>query len=161
MTRFTGTTNSAGIVTTDRDRVWELLTDPEAVARLTPFVSSIEADGDTWVWHMGDVPGLPVSFAPTFTERMRFTPRERIEYDHAPAAGKEPAAVTGWYALEDREQGTYLEIHLEICVALPLPKVANRIVSGAMSQVMKRMGDRFAKDFTAELGAEEIPVKGR
>ena len=36
-----------------------------------------------------------------------------------------------------------------------------RMVSGVMSQVMKRMGDRFAKAFTAELGAEEIPVTGR
>ncbi len=161
MTRFTGTTNSAGIVTTSRDEVWDLLTDPDAVARLTPFVQSIEADGDLWIWHMANIPGLPVSFAPTFTERMTFQPKERIEYDHAPQGGREPAAVKGWYALEDHDKGTYLEIYLEICVALPLPKAANRLVSGAMSQVMKRMGDRFAKQFTAELGAEEIPVKGR
>jgi carbon monoxide dehydrogenase subunit G len=161
MTRFTGTTNSAGIVTTSRDKVWELLTDPDAVARLTPFVKSIEADGDLWVWHMSNVPGLPVSFAPTFTERMTFKPQERIEYDHAPQGGREPAAVKGWYALEDHEKGTYLEIYLEICVALPLPKAADRVVSAAMSKVMKIMGDRFAKAFTAELGAEEIPVKGR
>jgi carbon monoxide dehydrogenase subunit G len=161
MTRFTGTNNSAGIVTTSRDRVWELLTDPAAVARLTPFVERIEEDGDLWVWHMSNIPGLPVKFAPTFTERMTLTPMERIEYDHAPQGGKEPAAVKGWYALEDHERGTYLEIYLEICVALPLPKAANRMVTGVMSQVMKRMGDRFADRFTAELGAEEIPVKGR
>jgi hypothetical protein len=37
MTRFTGTTNSSGIVTASRDEVWELLTDPAAVARLTPY----------------------------------------------------------------------------------------------------------------------------
>ena len=161
MTRFTGINNSAGIVTTSRDRVWELLTDPQAVARLTPFVDRIEEDGDLWVWHMSTIPGLPVKFAPTFTERMTFTPTERIEYDHAPQGGREPAAVKGWYALEDHEKGTYLEIYLEICIALPLPKAANRMVTGAMSQVMKRMGDRFAERFTAELGAEEIPVKGR
>ena len=161
MTRFTGTTNSAGIVTTSRERVWDLLTDPEAVARLTPFVNRIDVDGDLWIWRMANIPGLPVKFAPTFTERMTFKPQERIEYDHAPQGGREPAAVKGWYALEDHEKGTYLEIYLEICISLPLPKAANRMVTGVMSQVMSRMGDRFAKGFTAELGAEEIPVKGR
>lgn len=161
MTRFTGTTNSSGIVTASRDEVWDLLTDPHAVARLTPFVQRIEADGDRWVWHMSTIPGLPVSFAPTFTEKMTFTPKDRIEYDHDPEVGKEPAAVKGWYSLEDHEKGTLLEIYLEICVALPLPKAANRLVTGVMSQVMGRMGDRFAKGFTAELGAEEIPVKAR
>lgn len=161
MTRFTGTNNSAGIVTTSRDRVWDVLTDPAAVARLTPFVDRIEADGDHWVWHMSNIPGLPVRFAPTFTERMTFKPMERIEYEHDPQGGREPAAVQGWYALEDHEQGTYLEICLEICIALPLPRAAGRVVTAAMSQVMKRMGDRFAERFTAELGAQEIPVKGR
>lgn len=161
MTRFTATTNSSGIVTASRDEVWELLTDPSAVARLTPFVKSIEADGDRWVWRMTNIPGLPVSFAPTFTEKMTFTPKDRIDYEHDPAVGKEPAAVKGWYSLEDHEQGTMLEISLEICVALPLPKAANRLVTGVMSQVMGRMGDRFAKGFTAELGADEIPVKAR
>ena len=161
MTRFTGKTNSSGIVTAPRDEVWELLTDPEAVARLTPFVKSIDADGDRWVWRMGNIPGLPVAFAPTFTEKMTFTPKERIEYEHDPAVGKEPAAVKGWYSLQDHEKGTLLEIYLEICVALPLPKAANRVVTGTMSKVMQKMGDRFAKGFTKELGAEEIPVKAR
>lgn len=161
MTRFTGTTTSAAIVTTTRERVWELLTDPDAVARLTPFVKSIEADDDLWIWRMTNIPGLPVKFAPTFTERMTLTPMERIEYDHAPQGGREPAAVRGWYALEDHEKGTHLEIYLEICISLPLPKATNRMVTGVMSQVMTRMGDRFAKGFTAELGAEEIPVEGR
>ena len=156
MTRFPGTTTSSGIVTASRDDVWELLTDPSAVARLTPFVKSIEADGDRWVWRMGNIPGLPVAFAPTFTEKMTFTPKERIEYDHDPAAGKEPAAVKGWYSLQDHEQGTLLEIYLEICVALPLPKVAGGMVQGVMSQVMNQMGDRFAKRMLAELNAEEV-----
>jgi carbon monoxide dehydrogenase subunit G len=158
MTRFTGTTDSVGIVTTSRERVWNLLTDPDAVARLTPFVKSIEADDDLWIWHMTNIPGLPVKFAPSFTERMTFDPMERIEYDHAPHGGREPAAVKGWYQLDDHEKGTRLEIYLEICVALPLPKMAGGMVTRVMSQVMRHMGDKFAERFVAELDAEQIPA---
>ena len=73
MARFTGKTESEAVVTAGRERVWDLLTDPDAVARLTPFLQRIEVEDDLWIWHMGNIPGLPVKFAPTFTERMRFT----------------------------------------------------------------------------------------
>ncbi len=158
MTRFTSSTQSEAVITADRDRVWEMLTDPETVARLTPLLQRIEVDGDLWIWHMGTIPGLPVAFAPTFTERMVQTPKERIEYEHAPRGGKEPAAVKGWYSLEDHADGVKLGIYLEICVALPLPKMANGMVTRVMGQVMNQMGDRFAKRMLAELDAEEVGV---
>lgn len=156
MTRFTSSTQSEAVITADRDRVWELLTDPDAVARLTPLLKSIDVDGDLWIWHMGTIPGLPVKFAPTFTERMTQTPKERIEYEHAPRGGKEPAAVKGWYALDEHPEGVKLGIYLEICVALPLPKVAGGMVTKVMGQVMEGMGDRFAKRMLAELDAQEV-----
>jgi carbon monoxide dehydrogenase subunit G len=158
MTRFTSSTRSEAVITAERDRVWEMLTDPDTVARLTPLLQRIEVDGDLWIWHMGSIPGLPVRFAPTFTERMHQTPKERIEYEHAPRGGKEPAAVKGWYALEDHPEGVKLGIYLEICVALPLPKMAGGMVQGVMGQVMGQMGDRFAKRMMDELGAHEVPV---
>src|SRR5690349_15139422 len=114
MTRFTSSTQSEAVITADRDRVWEMLTDPDTVARLTPLLQRIEVDGDLWIWHMGSIPGLPVKFAPTFTERMKQTPKERIEYEHAPREGKEPAAVKGWYSLDDHPKGVKLGIYLEI-----------------------------------------------
>lgn len=156
MTRFTSSTESTAVITADRDEVWEMLTDPETVARLTPLLQRIEVDGDLWIWHMGTIPGLPVKFAPTFTERMKQVPKERIEYEHAPRGGKEPAAVKGWYSLDDHPRGVRLGIYLEICVALPLPRLAGGMVTGVMNQVMGQMGDRFAKRMLAELDAEEV-----
>ena len=156
MTRFTSSTESTAVITADRDEVWEMLTDPDTVARLTPLLQRIEVRDDLWIWHMGSIPGLPVKFAPTFTERMKQTPKERIEYEHAPEGGKEPAAVKGWYSLEDHEQGVKLGIYLEICVALPLPKVAGGTVTKVMDKVMQQMGDRFAKRMMAELDAHEV-----
>ena len=156
MTRFTSSTQSEAVVTASRQQVWDILTDPDAIARLTPFVSSIEEDGDIWRWHMGRIPGLPVSFAPTFTERMSFEPMDRIDYEHAPVGGREPAAVKGWYVLDDHPQGTKLGIYLEICVALPLPKVAAGSVQKVMGEVMRRMGDRFAAQMLKELKAEQV-----
>ncbi len=158
MTRFTATTESQAVVTADRAKVWELLTDPEAVARMTPFLRRIEVDDDLWIWHMSNVPGLPVAFEPTFTERMTFEPMELIDYEHAPRGGREPAAVTGWYRLADHDQGTQLSIYLEVCAALPLPKMAGGMVTRVMTQVMERMGDRFSQKMLQELDAREVPA---
>lgn len=156
MTRFTSSTTSEAVITADRERVWEMLTDPDTVARLTPLLDRIDVEDDLWIWHMGSIPGLPVRFAPTFTERMHFDPMERIEYEHAPRGGKEPAAVKGWYALDEHPDGVKLGIYLEICVALPLPKAANGMVTKVMGRVMDQMGDRFAQRMLAELDAEEV-----
>ena len=82
------------VVSADRSAVWEILTDPEALPELTPFLNEITADGDLWRWQMGRIPVLGVSVAPAFTEKMTFTPEERIEFTHAPPDGKpERAAV--------------------------------------------------------------------
>lgn len=158
MARFTGTTQSEAVVTAGRQAVWDLLTDPAAVARLTPFLQRIEVDDDLWIWHMSNIPGLPVKFAPRFTERMTFKELERIDYEHAPRGGKEPAAVTGHYVLDEHPEGTRLEIYLEVCAALPLPKAAGGMVQRVMQGVMNRMGDRFAQKMLQELDAEQIPA---
>ncbi len=156
MARFTGKTESEAVVTASRADVWKLLTDPDAVARLTPFLQRIEVEDDLWIWHMSNIPGLPVKFAPTFTEKMTFQELERIDYDHAPREGKEPAAVKGYYKLDEHDQGTRLGISLEICVALPLPKAAGGMVEKVMHGVMARMGDRFAQRMLKELDAQEV-----
>lgn len=158
MTRFTASNETSGVVTASRDDVWELLIDPAAVTRLTPLVREIEAVDDLWIWHMSGIPGLPVGFAPSFTERMRFEPKTRITYTHAPQGRHEPAAVEGWYSLEDHPQGTKLGIRLEICVALPLPRMAAPVVQRAFGGVFDMMGDRFGSRLLAELDAEELPV---
>lgn len=156
MTRFTATTQTDSVITAQRDDVWRLLTDPAAVTRMTPLVHDIEVDGDRWVWHMGGIPGLPVPFAPTFTERMHFVPKTRIEYEHAPQGRHEPAAVSGVYTLVDHPSGTHLGIELEMCVSLPLPKLAAPVVQRAIGQVFAMMGDRFAAHLLAELDAQEV-----
>ncbi len=158
MTRFTATNTTEGIVTAPRDAVWELLRDPAAVTRLTPFVRRIDVEGDLWIWHMSGMPGLPVGFAPSFTERMHFTEKSRIDYEHAPRGKSELAAVAGSYTLEDHPQGTKLGINLEICVSLPLPKLAGPVVQRAFAQVFDLMGDRFAARLLEELDAEQLPV---
>lgn len=156
MARFTGKTESEAVVTASRQEVWDLLTDPDAVARLTPLLQRIEVEDDLWIWHMGNIPGLPVKFAPTFTERMKFVELERIEYEHAPRGGKEPAAVKGHYVLEEHPEGTRLAIALEICAALPLPKAAGGMVERVMHGVMAMMGARFAQRMLKELDAREV-----
>jgi carbon monoxide dehydrogenase subunit G len=155
--RFTATTENEAVVTADRSAVWDVLTDPDALVELTPFLNKITTDGDLWRWQMGRIPVLGVSVAPAFTEKMTFDPKNRIDFEHAPPDGKpERASAKGWYQLEDVEDGTRLATRLEVCVDLPLPKVAGRSVNGVMGRVMGRMGDRFAANLLRRLNAQQI-----
>ncbi len=156
MARFTATTENEAVVSADRSAVWKILTDPKALPELTPFLNEITADGDLWRWQMGRIPVLGVSVAPAFTEQMTFDPEHRIEFTHAPPGGKpERAAVAGWYQLEDHDRGTHLAVRLEVCVDLPLPKMATGSVNKVMGRVMTRMGDRFSANLLRKLDAQQ------
>jgi carbon monoxide dehydrogenase subunit G len=144
------------VVKADRDRIWAVLTDPDAVARLTPFVRSIRADGaDHWIWSMSGLSVLGVGFSATFTERMTLKPQERIDFEHEPPAGQsERAGVRGFYCLADApDGGTALETSLEVTVDLPLPKVSGGAVRSTMKGVMGTMGARFSQRLLAEVHA--------
>ena len=152
MTRFSADTRAEAVVGAPRAAIWAALTDPALVGDMTPFVKSIRADGDHWLWQMGGLKVLGVGVAPAFTERMAFSEPERIEFHHDPPAGaKERAGVTGWYDLREVDGGTRLETSLDICINLPLPKAAGPAVRTAMKGVMATMGDRFSKNLLDHL----------
>ena len=103
MATFTTSNRSTATITADVDAVWDVLTDPDLLARLTPFLQSVEEEGTHWVWQMTKVPVLGKSFSFTFRERMDFDEPHRIDFTHDPAPGAEEAAgVAGWYALAPR-----------------------------------------------------------
>ncbi|MGN6577067.1 MAG: hypothetical protein ACTHKG_15450, partial [Nocardioides sp.] len=98
MNWFSATTSSQAEVSADRAEVWDVLTDPDALAELTPLLRRIDVDGDLWRWCFTQVPLLGLAVTPEFTVRMRFRPMERIDYEHAPPAGShERFGVEGWY----------------------------------------------------------------
>ena len=133
MATFSTSNRSAATVTADVDAVWAVLTDPDAIARLTPFLHSVTEVGEHWVWQLTRIPVLGKSFSFTFRERMEFEPTSRIDFTHDPAPGAdESAGVVGWYALEPRAAGTRLETSMEITVQLPFPGVLRPAVTAAM-----------------------------
>ncbi len=153
MTSFSASTTAEAVVPVERERVWEVLIDPTLVARFTPFVSSIKADGDHWIWTLSGLNVLGKGFSAPFTERMTLEEGKRIEFTHDPPEGtKERAGVHGWYNLSDHADGVLLETSLEICVDLPLPKVSGGAVRSTMKGVMGQMGDRFSKNLLDHLG---------
>ena len=152
MSWFSATSESSGVVAADRSTVWQVLTDPDTLAEITPLLQRIDADGDLWRWHFAQVPLLGLPVTPSFTERMRFQPQERIDYDHAPPPGRsERVGVDGWYTLRDVDQGTHLALALTIRVQLPLARVAAPAVTRVMESVMGRTGDGFASNFERKL----------
>ena len=163
MTRFAAGTRAEAVVDAPRAAVWAALTDPDVVARLTPFVRRIVADGDgaqgaeRWRWEMSGLTVLGIGIAPTFTERMTYDEPARIEFRHdPPAAESERSAVEGWYRLEEVGAGTRLTTSMEITVDLPLPRVSAGAVRAAMGRVIDQMGERFSRNLLAHLGAEEV-----
>ncbi|MEJ7833559.1 MAG: SRPBCC family protein [Nocardioides sp.] len=154
MATFSARTEATAVVPVERARIWDALLDPDLVARLTPFVKQIRAEGDHWIWSLSGINVLGVKFAPTFTERMDLRDQERIEFRHEPPHGsKERAGVHGWYDLSDAGPGeTQLVTSLEICVDLPLPRLSGPAVRVAMKGVIATMGERFSKNLLAHLG---------
>jgi len=152
MARFTASTRSDALVKADRMKVWNVLTDPVLLPKLTPYLAKIVADGDHWRWEMVKLPVLNLTIAPSFTEKMTFEEGKRIEFTHdPPASTKERAAAEGWYELRETDQGTELSIDLTLEVELPLPRAAAPAVNKVMKRVMDGMGDKFAANLLAHV----------
>jgi carbon monoxide dehydrogenase subunit G len=155
VTTFSSRNQSTAVVPADRDAIWKILSDPSALASITPMVTSITAEGDEWTWKMSGVAALGVSVAPTFTEQMGFTEGTRIDFRHDPPAKNERAGVNGTYDLADAKDGaTELRIDLTMCVELPLPRAARRAVEKVMASSMARTGERFARNLYERLGLD-------
>jgi carbon monoxide dehydrogenase subunit G len=157
MGQFTASVKSAADVSADREAVWKALTDPDLLARLTPLLQSIRADGDLWTWTMIRIAALGVAICPSFTEKMTFDDGQRIDYTHAPPPGtKERAGAEGSYVLADVPGGTHLEMEMTLRVDLPLPRTARPAVQRVMRGTIDRTGQRFWTNLLAHLGATEI-----
>ena len=153
MTIFSAKTSARADVAAGRAEIWKALVDPALVARMTPFVRRITAEGDHWHWQLTGLDVLGRKLAPAFTERMVFEEERRIEFHHDPPEGAtERAGVNGWYDLSEGSGGTRLETSLEVCLEAPLPKAAGPAVRAAMKGVMATMGDRFSKNLLDHLG---------
>lgn len=137
-----------------RDLVWDVLTDPATVARLTPMVRSITADGDLWHWQLVKIPVLGQSFELGFTEAMTHDPKSSITFRHAPPeAGREIAGTDGRYDLSDAddEGSTRLRIELSVTVDLPFPRLAKPAIQATMQGVLAAMGAGFSRSIEKEL----------
>lgn len=155
MTAFSSSTTAEALVPAPREEIWAVLTDPDLLCELTPFLKRITADGDRWRWEMAALQVLGVGVSPAFTERMVFDDLERIEFHHEPPAGTtERSGVDGWYQLVEEDGGTRLATSLTITIDLPLPRVSSSAVTVAMRGVMATMGDRFSRNLLRHLDIE-------
>ncbi len=153
MATFRARDRSSAALRSSRSEVWEALTDAGLIAKITPYVTSIDVEGDRWVWRMGTIPILGISVAPHFTEVMEFEPEERIEFHHDTSRPQEMTAVEGTYLLTERtDGGTDVSIDLEIVVKLPLPGLARLAVERVMAGVVKHMGAVFSRNLLKHLG---------
>lgn len=153
MTRFEVTDRSNDTLPgVPPEPIWEVLTDPKLLARMTPLIDRIvEVDDHHWRWHLTTIAGVGVAVAPCFTVRMDFEPTERIDFTHAPA-GRERAGADGVYTLTPVEEGTHLAVDMTVHVDLPLPAMSRPAVTRVMQATMARMGDRFAQNLCSHLG---------
>jgi carbon monoxide dehydrogenase subunit G len=153
--RFEARNHSVADVPVPRAEIWDVVSSPTLLARMTPLVSDITVDGERWCWQLAGISALGVEVAPAFTERMTFVEPERIEFEHDPAEEGERAGARGVYALvEDGPERTRLEIDITIHVLLPLPRVSRRAVERIMRASMQRTGDVFAERLYEHLGID-------
>jgi carbon monoxide dehydrogenase subunit G len=152
MTTFSAKNSSAATLKSSRKDVWDALTDPKLLPKLTPYLHRIDVDGDRWTWHVAKVPVLGKSIGSTFTEVMTFDEPKRIGYEHDPERTEEQTEVKGEYHLEEAGSGTRVSIEIGVAVELPFPRAMRRPVEGAIKAVMAGMGRRFAHNLLRHLG---------
>lgn len=166
MARFSAVNSSEAVVAAPRQAIWQVLTDPDVLPKLTPLLRRIDVDphdDGLWEWHMAGLSVLGVGISPVFTERMTFTTDDegggvRIDYTHEPPAGRdEMTAAEGVYQLSDVPGGTCLQIRLELEVELPLPRLSAPAVTRVMQATIRRMGERFSANLLRHLGVTEPP----
>ena len=151
MTEFTVRNRSSAAVDAAREDIWEVLTDPRLLPRLTPYLREIEVDGDRWRWHLSRIPVLGVAVAPSFTEVMSFDHPSSISFEHDPTRDDERTGVSGRYHLGEARSATDLSIDLTISVDLPFPALARPAVQAAMKGVVGAMGARFSTNLVRHL----------
>jgi carbon monoxide dehydrogenase subunit G len=154
MTRFSASNRSTASMASPRKEVWEALTDPTLLPRLTPYLQRIEVDGTgrRWTWHLVRIPLLGTSIGTSFTEVMTFDAPERIDFQHDPERSDEQTEVRGVYRLEEAGSGTRVRIDLEVTVELPFPRAMRLPVQAGMGTVMAGMGRVFARNLMRHLG---------
>ena len=152
MTRFSASNKSAATLKSSQKDVWDALTDPKLLPKLTPYLQRIDVDGDRWTWHVTKVPVLGKNIGTTFTEVMTFEEQSRIEFAHDKDKADEQTAVDGEYHLEAVSGGTHVSIEIGVAVELPFPKAMRRPVEGAIRTVMGGMGKVFARNLLKHLG---------
>lgn len=153
MATFTRTRRDVADVPHPVDAVWEVLVDPDTVARLTPLVASIDVDDHgRWVWCLQRVPVPGRRLDLTMTQDMEFTPKRRIDFSHGPLGDGVRAGADGHYLLEPLDDdATRLSIELTVTAQLPLPAMARPAVERTMQAVLSQMGNRFATHLLQEL----------
>jgi carbon monoxide dehydrogenase subunit G len=150
--RFSTSITSTAEIPYARGDIWSLVSDPDMVATMTPFLRAVTVvDAGTWVWELHGIPYPGGEFAAHFTEAMQLQAPERIDFTHAPD-GRELAGADGWYSLDPvgRDQ-TRLAIGLSVHAVLPAPRWASRVIEPAMHAVVQQMGNRFAVNLQREL----------
>lgn len=152
MTRFSAQNQSAATLKSPRKEIWDVLTDPQLLPELTPYLHNIEVEGDRWTWNVAKVPLLGKSIGTCFTEVMSFDEPRRIGFKHDPDQTGERSAVEGEYILEEVAGGTRVSIDLHVTVDLPFSRFMRPDVETGMSAVMALMGRRFAHNLLRHLG---------
>lgn len=153
--RFSTSITSTAQIPYAQDRIWSLVSDPDQVAEMTPFLRGITVvDAGTWVWELHGIPYPGGEFAAHFTEAMTLQQPERIDFTHDPD-GRELAGADGWYSLAAQgENSTELAIGLTVHAMLPAPRWSSRIIEPAMHAVVQQMGNRFAANLERELSRD-------
>lgn len=153
MTEFSARNRSKAVVKADRERIWEALTDPKLLAQMTPYLRTVDADGDEWRWNMVRLKVLTVSFDPSFTALMKLDRPNEIDFTPAPGRADDMSRVQGGYTLKEVAGGTELTIDLEVTTNLPLPRAAGPAVRRTMAAVIAHMGKRYGDNLTRWLAS--------
>lgn len=128
------------------EKVWAVLSDPEAAAQYVPDLVSIEPLGDDrYAYTFEPVGFKSIRFEPRYTARFTVEPDSRIRWEAEPGG---TLRQSGEWRLEETDDGaTRGELRVEVEADLPVP----RLLKGAATPFFKDQFSRTIRRWVANL----------
>ena len=154
MATFSTSNRSAATVTADVEAVWDVLTDPALVARLTPFLQRVRRGGRALGLAADEGARCSARASRSRSASGWTSTPHRIDFTHDPAPGADEAAgVVGWYALALVRMGRTSRRRWRSPSTSPSPVSSGPPSITAMKGVVALMGQRFSHNLLSHLGA--------
>jgi carbon monoxide dehydrogenase subunit G len=131
-----------------QETVWEVVSDIERHGEYMPDVKKFERTEDGWRWVFEPTRRLGFRFQPKFTVAYEEEPPDRLEFRKVPRDG-DSADADGRIELEEVDDGTRIEVRLDLSLDLPVPSMLRGRARSMLDDELDRLGSGLLQNLAS------------